>query len=191
MKSPGFAPDMTKLLSINGAVPQLVMVTFCTELVKPTTVAPKLIELLEKQTEGASATPTPVRGTVVGLPTASSTMTRFAFRAPATWGLKVTLSVQMPPGARGPLVQANDGENAKSFDPNPVMDTLEMFNAAEPQFVMVILCTALVVVSNWLPKLSVPVPELKQTTGATGVAFPLSGTVRGLPVASSVKTRFA
>src|ERR1017187_9686105 len=68
-----------------------------------------------------------------------------------------------------------------------------MFNGAEPQLVMVILCTALVVVSNWLPKLMVArtFDKLKQRTGTAGVPVPLSGTTRGLPVASSVMTNWA
>jgi hypothetical protein len=191
MKSPGFAPVRSILLNTSEADPQLVMVTLWIEPVVPTPTLPKLIELLEKQIEGASATPTPVRDTIVGLPTASSAITRVATRVPTTWGVNVTLSVQKLPGAIGAPVQAGDCENAKSFDPAPVMDTLEMFKAAEPQLVIVMLCPALVVVSNWLPKLSVLLLELRQSSGAAGVAVPLSGTVRGLPVASSVKTRFA
>ncbi len=189
MKSPGFAPVSVKFVNTSGAVPQLVMVTDCTELVKPTTVSAKFIEELPKQIAGASATPVPERFSTVGLPAASSAIVTVAFRGPTAWGKNVTLSVHTPPGAIGPPMQACATE--KSFDASPPTTMLDMFSAAEPQLVTVMLWTALVVVSNWLPKASPPDAELKQITGAAGEAVPLSGTVRGLPVASSVKTRFA
>src|SRR5277367_872279 len=107
--------------------------------------------------------------------------------------MNVTLSVQIPPGAIGPLVHVC--VTVKLFVPNPVRDTLEIFKSAEPQLVIVMLCTALVVVSNWLPKLKVLLsellPELTQTNGTDGVPLPLRGTMRGLPVASSVMTSWA
>src|ERR1017187_6901107 len=188
-KSPALAPVMVTLLITSGAVPQLVMVTLVTRLVIPTPTLLKSTVLPPKQIAGNSAVPTPVRGSVVKPPAASSAITRVADRPPVARGANATLIVQVPPTASGPPVQLC--VTKKSFDAKPVGVTLEMFKTAEPQFVIVILCTALVVVSNWPPKLSVPAPELRQMIGAAGVAVPLSGTMRGLPVALSVKTRFA
>jgi hypothetical protein len=165
------------------------MVTLVTEPVSPTPTLPKLTELLLKQIAGNSAVPTPVRFSVVKPPAASSAITRGADRPPAARGANDTLIVQVPPTASGPPVQLC--VTKKSFDAKPVAVTLAMFSADEPQLVIVMLCTVLVVVSNWLPKLSVPAPELRQTTGTAGVPKPLSGTMRGLPVASSVMTSWA
>src|ERR1035437_6631767 len=96
-KSPALAPVTDTLLITSEAVPQLVRVTLCTEPVEPTPTLPKLTELLLKQIEGNSAAPTPDREKVVGLPTASYTITRVAVRVPTVLGTNVTLSVQVPP----------------------------------------------------------------------------------------------
>ena len=148
-KSPAFVPVVITLLMTSGAVPQLVIITLCTKPVVPTkTVLPKLIRLPAGQTAEVRGMASPCRSTVVGLPAASCVIVRAACRVPATWGLNVTLSTQKPPGAIGPPVQLGDCTNAKSSEPAPVRETLEMFNGAEPQLVIVTLCTVLVVVTS-------------------------------------------
>src|ERR1017187_66017 len=138
-KSPAFRPAEITLLITSGAVPQLVMVTLCGVPVVPTNTVPKLTGLPLAQTTGASGVASPCRNKDVGLLAASSVIVSIACRVPATWGLNVTLSVQKSPGAIGPPVQLGDCPNAKSLDPGPVMETLEMFNGAVPQLVIVML----------------------------------------------------
>src|SRR5579862_7288465 len=189
MKSPVFAPVMLRLLITNAAVPQFVMVRLCTLPVAPTPTVPKLIGLLPTHIAGANAVPTPLRLKIVGLPVALCAIATVARRVPAAVGVNVALIVHVPPAEIGlPLVQSLETE--KSFDPVPEIVTLEMIRSVEPQFVIVTLCTALVVPINWLEKVSVLL-ELKQRSGTAGVAVPVSGMLRGLQIPSSVNTRVA
>ena len=56
--------------------------------------------LVLKQTNGTGVVPVPLRGTVRGLPVASSVKTRFACRRPFVVGAKAILTMQLAPAAR-------------------------------------------------------------------------------------------
>jgi len=81
----------------NAALPMLNNVTPLAGLVVPTAVPVKTRLELLKVTEGA--VPTPLSETVCGLPVALSTTEMLAWRVPGAMGVKVTLIVQLVPGA--------------------------------------------------------------------------------------------
>jgi hypothetical protein len=96
VKSALFAPVMAILVIASGALPVLVRVTICGELVVPTGWALKVrLVVFPKLTTGAM--PVPVREITCGLPLALSVMVTFAARLPETVGLKVTLMEQFAP----------------------------------------------------------------------------------------------
>ncbi len=84
-------------LMLTGIEPTFVMVTPCEGLVVPTSWLPKVSEVGETLTVGA--TPVPLRPTVCGLPAALSLMLSVALRVPVAVGVKVTLIEQLPPVA--------------------------------------------------------------------------------------------
>src|SRR5690349_19555841 len=113
-------------------------------------------------------------------------MTRLAERAPTRPGLKVTLSVQLAPGAT-PEKQLVE-ERAKSVP-------WSIFAAARlsvwlPVFDSVSACGADVVARTWFPKES-DVGESTGTAPSGAVPVPDSATVCGDPEASSVNVRDA
>ena len=98
LKSPLFAPVTAMLVMVKAAVPVLVRVTGCAELVIPRVWLPKvrLVEL--RLTVGPP--PVPVRFTLCVLPATLlllSVMVTAAVRVPGSVGVKVTLIVQLPP----------------------------------------------------------------------------------------------
>ena len=120
------------------------------------------------------AAPVPVSGTLWGLPDALSATPTEPDRVPAAAGVKVTLMVQLAPGARElPQVLVS----AKS----PVIVIPEIASGAFPVFDSVALWAALVVPGAWLPK-----ARLVGENVATGAApVPVSDTPCGLPEALS------
>src|SRR5438045_4165190 len=98
------------------------MVTLTTEPVESTPTLPKSTELRSKQIAGKSTAPTPDNGMIVGLPAASSAITRFAFREPANCGLNWMPTVQLSPGvSNSGALQVVVAPKEKSFDADPVM----------------------------------------------------------------------
>ena len=91
----------------------------------------------------------------------------------------MTFIVQLLPAEIGEFVQAVVTE--KFADPAPLIVTLETVRGNEPQFVIVTLCTVLVVPINWFEKTSVAA-VLKHTCGAGAVECPVKRMLRGLPV---------
>src|SRR5207302_1207676 len=183
-KSPGLAPARVMLVRLSVAVPPLVRVTvWARPLVVPTRWLPKATLFAESVTAGAM--PVPVRVIVCGLPGASSTMFSVALRIPVASGVKLTLIVQLAPGATepAPLGQVLPAAKAKSAACAPVMVMLVRFSGAPPLFVRVTFCAGLVVPTRWLPK-GLLVAESVAVGGVTPV--PVSDTDCGLSAASSV-----
>src|SRR3989442_15008356 len=80
----------------------------------------------------AGAMPVPARDTDCGLPTASSVMFTAAARAPGPAGVKLTLIVQVAPGATelAPVGQGLPAAKAKSAACAPVMGMLVRLSGA-------------------------------------------------------------
>src|SRR5438128_6045462 len=80
----------------------------------------------------AGAMPVPARDTDCGLPTASSVMFTAAARAPGPAGVKLTLIVQVAPGATelAPVGQVLPAAKAKSAACAPVMVMLVRLSGA-------------------------------------------------------------
>src|SRR2546426_562456 len=133
----------------------------------------------------AGAMPVPARDTDCGLPTASSVMFTAAARAPGPAGVKLTLIVQLAPGATepAPVGQVLPAAKAKSAACAPVMVMLVRFSGAPPLLVSVTVCAALEVPTRCLPN-ALLVAESVAVGGVTPV--PVSDTDCGLPAASSV-----
>src|SRR5256712_441769 len=133
----------------------------------------------------AGAMPVPARDTDCGLPTASSVMFTAAARAPGPAGVKLTLIVQLAPGATelAPVGQVLPAAKAKSAACAPVMVMLVRLRGAPPLLVSVTFCAALVVPTRCLPDVLL-VAESVAVGGVTPV--PVSDTDCGLPAASSV-----
>src|SRR2546427_358674 len=182
-KSPGFAPARVMLVRLSVAVPPLVRVTVWARLlVVPTRWLPKATLFADNVTAGAM--PVPVRVIVCGLPGASSTMFSVALRIPVASGVKLTLIVQLAPGATepAPLGQVLPAAKAKSAACAPVMVMLVRFSGASPLLVSVTFCAALVVPTRCSPN-ALLVAESVAVGGVTPV--PVSDTDCGLPAASS------
>src|SRR2546425_379377 len=131
--------------------------------------------------------PVPARDTDCGLPTASLVMFTAAARAPGASGVKLTLIVQLAPGATepAPVGQVLPAAKAKSAACAPVMVILVRFSGAPPLLLRVPFCAALVVPTRCSPN-ELLVAESVAAGGATPV--PVSDTDCGLPAASSVRS---
>src|SRR2546422_733581 len=138
----------------------------------------------------AGAMPVPARDTDCGLPAALSVMFTVAARTPVAAGVKLTLIVQLAPGATepAPVGQVLPAAKAKSAACAPVMVMLVRFSGAPPLLVSVTFCAALVVPTRCLPKALI-VAESVAVGGVTPV--PVSDTDCGLPGASSVMVTVA
>src|SRR5437016_6044163 len=134
--------------------------------------------------------PVPARDTDCGLPTASLVMFTAAARAPGASGVKLTLIVQLAPGATepAPLGQVLPAAKAKSAACAPVMVMLVRFSGAPPLLVNVTVCAGLVVPTRCSPN-ALLVAESVAVGGVTPV--PVSDTDCGLPAASSVMVSVA
>ncbi len=130
-----------RLVRLKAALPVLVRVTVCAALVAPTDWFPKARLVGERLATRAVLAPVPERLTVWGLPLALSAMRRVAVRAPLAEGVKVTLTVQLPPAATElPQVLVW----AKSPALVPVKARLVTLKAALPELVRVTVCAVLV-----------------------------------------------
>lgn len=173
------SPLVATLETLNAALPVFLTVTVFALLVFPTLRVAKLRLVGVRVTAGAVVedVPVPVRLTVCGLPLALSVMVIEPVRVPVAVGVNVTLIVQGVLAAR----ELGHELEAKS----PLITMLEMESVAVPVFVSVTVCDALVVFSNWLPKIR-PVGD-RVTAGLFGaVPTPVKLTVCGLPPALSV-----
>src|SRR5207302_9688674 len=134
--------------------------------------------------------PVPFIQPVCGLPVASSGVFSGAAGTPGAAGVKLTLIVQLAPGATepAPLGQVLPAAKAKSAACAPVMVMLVRFSGAPPLLVRVTVCAALVVPTRCLPK-ALLVAESVAVGGVTPV--PVSDTDCGLPAASSVMVSVA
>ena len=89
------SPLAATVCTVSGAVPVLVKVTFFVPLETPRSVPGKVRVVAERLTAGAI--PVPLRFTTCGLLPASSLIVKAPLRLPVAVGLKVTVSVQLPP----------------------------------------------------------------------------------------------
>lgn len=144
-KSPALVPLITTLVMVSAAVPLLVSVTVCGELVVVSCWSPKLTLVGFRVTAGAWTTPVPLSATLCGLPAALSLTEMLALRDPVAEGVKVTLIVQFAPAVSvlGLMGQVFDWAKSSAFVPVTVM--LVMINAAVPLLVSVTDLAALVV----------------------------------------------
>lgn len=193
VKSAMFVPAMDRAVMLRLAFPVFVSVALIAALVVPTFWFPKAILVGLSVTTGAGAlTPVPVRGTVCGLPAASSATLTLTLAAPSTVGANCTPTLQFEPafktlapsGQAVPVVGATRA-NCVGFVPVSVM--LVMFIDARPVLDTVTLDVALVVLMVWFPNTMFAGARL-----ATGtVPVPVRGTVCGLPVALSATLTLA
>src|SRR5437879_7873769 len=113
-----------------------------------------------------------------------------AARTPVAAGVKLTLSVQLAPGATepAPVGQVLPAAKAKSAACAPVMVMLVRFSGAPPLLVRVTVCAALVVPTRCLPKALL----VAESVAVGGVApVPAGGNDWGLLAASSVMVTVA
>jgi len=88
---------MARIISL--FLPVFLNTTVCAEADVPTAVSPK--DTVEGETvAGGGVMPFPVNETACGLPPPSSLTKREAVRIPSAPGVKITLIVQVVPGAR-------------------------------------------------------------------------------------------
>src|SRR5437879_1180474 len=98
--------------------------------------------------------PVPASDTDCGVPAASSVMFTAAARTPGPAGVKLTLIVQLAPGATelAPVGQVLPAAKAKSAACAPMMVMLVRFSGAPPLLVRVTVCAGLGVLRRWLRK---------------------------------------
>ncbi len=151
-KSLALVPVKARLVILKVALPVLVRMMVCAELVTSSGWLPKARLVDERLITVALLVPVPVRLTVWGLPMALSVMVTDAVRLPLAEGVKVTLIVQLPPAASElPQVVVS----GKSPGLVPVTAALVMLKARLPLFVRVTDCAGVEAPSNWLPKVRV------------------------------------
>src|SRR5437660_2191944 len=131
----------------------------------------------EREKSAAMLEPAPVRLTVCGLPEVLSVARRLPVRVPDAVGENVTLMAQFPPTATE-LPQLS--VSAKS----PLVEIVVIAKAAEPVFVSVTVCAALVVPTVWLAKVSEVGERLAIGVGAE--PLPVTPVVGALPEAFKV-----
>jgi hypothetical protein len=138
-------PATLILLIDSGAFPLLVNVTDWDGLVVFTFRLPKVRLVGLKDTTGAGLTPVPPRATLCGLSEALSVRLRLALRLPPVDGVKVTLTLHVPPAASVLGVAGQVLVWAKSPGLVPAMAIPEMDNGPVPLLVRVIDLDVLVV----------------------------------------------
>src|SRR3954468_12320707 len=171
---------------VSGAVPLFARVACCVALVVPTRCEPK--ERLDvRVTAGAGCVPVPLRETDCGLPAALSAMETLADRGPTSVGENVAEIVQV---ALAASVSGASGQSlvcAKSPAFVPMTPMLVIVRGAAPEFRRVDVWAELVVPRSCEPKDRLV--GVNVTAGAWPV--PVSATVWGLPLASSVTDTLA
>jgi hypothetical protein len=125
---------MAMLEIMSGAVPELVTVTLCAELVVVMSWPAKVRLFAESVTAGA--TPAPVSEMFCGLPDALSVTDSEAFRAPVAVGLNVMPMVQLAP-ATTLAPQVLVCEKSPLFVPAIAIPEPLKVNVAFPVFVSV------------------------------------------------------
>jgi hypothetical protein len=98
-KSLALLPVTAMLVRLKVALPLLLRVTVCAELVVSTGWLPKERLAAERLATGPLPVPVPERLTICGLPLALSVMVTAPLRVPVAVGVKVTLIVQLFPAA--------------------------------------------------------------------------------------------
>jgi hypothetical protein len=174
VKSAAFAPPTVSPVMFSGLLPGLDTVTVWAAEVLPTSWSANV------RAAGATAicacTPVPVSAIGAACTSAFDAMVRPAVFAPVVPGVKVTLTVQLPPGA----TDAAQPVAAKAAASVPSRVTAVTSSAAVPVLVTVTGCAAEVVPTPWLPKASaagvteiawaIPVPDRFTTTEAAFTA---------------------
>jgi hypothetical protein len=133
VKSAALVPLSEMLVMLKAALPVLVTLTVCDELVSPTGSLPNDKLVVERLTLPLPLEdpPVPVRATLWGLPVALSVTVTSAYRDPAAVGEKTTAIVQVAPFASElPHVLVS----LKSLMLTPVMAMREMLKAELPEF---------------------------------------------------------
>jgi hypothetical protein len=146
-KLTGLVPLIEMPLICSGAVPGLDRVTVCAGLDVPACSLGN--ESVPGETLATGSTPVPLSDTVCEATGAANATVRVAAAAPAAVGLNVALNVQLAPvGSFLPLqfAPATNGSGAVAF---------VIVTAVVPVFFTVTIWAALVVPTNWLPKLRV------------------------------------
>jgi len=143
---PKFA-DTPTLVRLTVVVPVFVTTTFCDGLVVPTAWLGNVSAVGAIVIVPLALVPVPLNVTVCGLFAAVSVIVTAPLYAVAVVGVNVTLMVQVAAGLIWFPVHV-----FVSVKPE-VTTTLGTLKIAEPVFVSVIVCTALVVFIAWLPKL--------------------------------------
>src|SRR5215467_7549502 len=185
-----FAPVNVMPVMFSVAVPLLFIATLVTALLVPVRWFPNAT--LTGLNVTADAVPVPVRGTVCGLPGASSATLMLALCAPVLVGENFTPTLQPLPGVIAfapsthavPLLGAPN-VNCDAFAPVNVMPV--MFSVAVPLLFIATLVTALLVPVRWFPNATLT--GLNVTADA--VPVPVRGTVCGLPGAWSATLMLA
>src|SRR5207249_4957734 len=131
----------------------------------------------EREKSAAMLEPAPVRLTVCGLPEVLSVARRLPVRVPDAVGENVTLMAQFPPTAK-------DRKRVVEGKRSRLVESAVIAKAAEPVFVSVTVCAALVVPTVWLAKGSEAGESLAVVVDAG--PLPVTPTVCGLPEALSV-----
>ena len=138
---------VTAILEIvSDAVPVLINVTDCGELVVFTTCPPKDRLAGRRLTAGANAAPVPVRLAVWGLLSALSLTVNVPVRIPDAVGVKVTLIVQLALPARPDPQLSVSAKSPLTVAPLTV-------KGVDVRFVRTMGWELLVVPTDWLPKL--------------------------------------
>lgn len=175
VREPPFQLTKTKTREPGAAAPVVVNV----ELV-PVAFSPLLPRFWSNAiAEGVA--PVPESATVCGLPTASSLTVTLALREPVAEGEKVTEIVQVALTASVAGATGQAFVCAKSPGFGPARPTLAIESGALPMFFNVTVCAGLVVPTVCAPKARLA--GVNVTAGS--VPVPVSGTICGLPLASS------
>jgi hypothetical protein len=144
------SPVTAMLAIFSVAVPLLLRVTFFAALVVVSLTEPQMSEVDESEATGPI--PVPDRETEGAVPPALVFTVTLPVRAPRAVGVKVTLMVQeaFVASVLDPVGQLLNW--AKSPTLVPLSAMLLMLSGAAPVLVTVIVCAAVVVPTNWLPK---------------------------------------
>jgi hypothetical protein len=143
VKLPGLVPVIAMPLMLTALVPVSVSVTVWALLTLPAVSEGKVIEDALNDTVGIVAVAVPLNATDCVFPTALSLTTSRAVELPAVLDRKVTVMVQVAPGARvAPQVLVS----VKLLELVPVIAMLLMPTTFVPAFVSVVVCGALATV---------------------------------------------
>jgi len=144
-------PAVTAIpLMLNPWFPLFVTVMGVAALVVPTTWPANATLVFDRVAFGPS--PVPVSGTVCGLPSEVSVITRLPVRVPGAVGVNVTVGPQAPPGGNAPQLFVATAKSPVVVTPVTVTDFVVL------PFATVTACGALVEATCTFPKLTVASP---------------------------------